>query len=220
MVRCLTEQEYVTEAEPFLRKVFIGDNATEAPFAPEVEGRKLLYRYKYDLGLPLAKALASAATKIGDKECYLTVLWRPGGFDSVGNWSYSKDAAGFWHWKLSLSEMVAIEDDYNPEVQSWIEESDIGDSSGLETVIYSVHGKWGIMLNHEGFVLLGGSAEFVAHVVEALPDIDNQVFAFLEEMRYIKENYIQATLEWIPNLLTELYGEENAVEMLKKYSLP
>lgn len=93
-------------------------------------------------------------------------------------------------------------------------------ASGTENVLYSPQGKWGIMMADEGYGLLGGCAKFMEEIYKFVPDLDQQTHLFLEQIRYIRDNYPVHTLGWVPGLLRHLYGEEVAERMLRETGLP
>ena len=87
----LTEAEYLSEAEPKLRQVFVHDDPFTHPFMPSVAGL-IIAPYKYIIEPPLTDAVIKAASSIGDQGCYLSLLWR------------NKDGTEPAHWYIPLSE--------------------------------------------------------------------------------------------------------------------
>lgn len=72
----LTEKQYQIEAEPILRQVFINEDPFDEPFSPNVNSRMLVYPLYDWTGSIFLKALIKAASDIGDREIYLSLLWR------------------------------------------------------------------------------------------------------------------------------------------------
>lgn len=58
---------------------------------------------------------------------------------------------------------------------------------GLNSIIYSASGQWGLMLSDEKFGLLGGEPEFIEDIRAAFPDLDRQVYGFLGCLRILIE---------------------------------
>jgi hypothetical protein len=195
----LTEVQYRLESEPLLRKVFIKDDSFDSPFMSEVKSRRIIFDYHYLLNPPLTDAISSAGLKLGDKGCYISSLWRPG-----PEYGEPKEP---YHWYLSWSEFELYYEGYL-------------DNTFGEHVLYSPQGKWGVMISHEHYGLLGGTADFVEEVSRNFPELDHQVYEFLEYFRDFKANYEQATLGWIPEVLSNVYGDKKTKDMLQNFSLP
>jgi hypothetical protein len=212
-MRILTECEYQFEAEPFLRMVFTSDNPFAEPFNQKVEARRLIFDYHYELESPLADAIIESAINLGEGECYMSDLWRGPGTNINGEKIYSPE-----HWHMSLKEFEVIYLGKGGFAE--FKDFDLGDVFSSEHVIYSTKGEWGVMMSHERFGLLGGSSEFIAKIEELFPELNNQVYGFLDYFRYFKNNYAQATLEWIPPLMSHVYGIERATSLLQEFDLP
>ncbi len=205
-MRTLTEDEFKSEAEPALRRVFASDTPfDQQPFASNVPVRRVVFGLEYDLKYivrsPLIDAVVSAASNIGDKGCYFTVLWR-----------MNKEANGeFNHWYIPFSE-ISVYKRCDGKVFNFAFNS--------ENVLYSPQGKWGIMTSHEYHGLLGGSQDFMDEVRRQIPDIDEQVNDFLKLWQHYKIHSPGAETNWIAGLLTQIYGHETAKEMLLEVGLP
>jgi hypothetical protein len=76
-MKSLSEEAYLIEAAPFLRGVFADDNPFGQPFADGIEARRILFPITYRLPPLLLKALANAASQVGDEGFYFSVLERP-----------------------------------------------------------------------------------------------------------------------------------------------
>jgi hypothetical protein len=211
-MRILTEPEYQLEAESFLRIVFTNDDPFAEPFHQKIKARRLIFDYHYELESPLADAIIESAISLGDGECYMSDLWRGPGTNINGEKIYSPE-----HWQMSFKEfeMVHLCKDGFTEFKDF----DLGDVFSSEHVIYSTKGEWGVMMSHERFGLLGGSSEFIAKIEELFPELNNQVYGFLDYFRYFKNNYAQATLEWIPPLMSHVCGAERATSLLQEFDL-
>lgn len=205
-MRPLTEKEFKAEAEPVLRQVFTIDNPfAPHPFAKSIPQRRVVFGLEYDLKYmvrpPLIDALVAAASSVGDTGCYFTMLWR-----------INEEAKGeFNHWYIPFSEISAYKrNDYKI----------FGFAFNAENVLYSPSGKWGIMTSHEYHGLLGGTQEFMDEVRRRIPNLDEQVYGFLELWQQHKAHNVGAKTDWLPGLLTQIYDEETASDMLRKADLP
>jgi hypothetical protein len=195
----LTEAQYRLESEPALRKLFANDDPFDSPFIPEVMSRKIIFDYHYLLEPPLTDAITSAGLKSGDEGCYISSLWRPGP-------EYGEPKKPY-HWYLPWSEFELYHEGYLDNIYG-------------EHVLYSPQGKWGVMISHEHYGLLGGTVDFVEEVSRNFPELDQQVYKFLEYFHDFKANYEQATLGWIPGVLSNVYGDEKTSSILQEFSLP
>ena len=204
-MQTLTEAEYLSQAEPKLRQVFVHDDPFTRPFMSGVAERLIVAPYKYFIEPPLTDAVIKAASSIGDQGCYLSLLWR------------NKDGTEPAHWYIPLSE---FHDAYfGDETSSRIacENSFFGLS---ESAIYSSQGRWGIIVTHEWFGLLGGTPEFISAIRSSVPNIEQQVLKFLEHIKHCKESYgAGATLDWVRPLLIHVYGEELTKLMMLEVGL-
>lgn len=200
-MRVLTEAEFQIEAERFLRQVFSNDDPFDKPFTPNIPARKIIYEYFYRIESPLIEAIVAAASSIGDTGFYFSALWRLD--DEVTEEPY--------HWYIPLS-----------EISTYIAGRDevFGTALHVENVLYSPQGKWGVMMSHEHHGLLGGSPSFMAEVCRLVPDLEQQVFGFLKYWQYWKTQPNSFRADWLPGLLTQVYGQETAEKMLQEADLP
>ena len=204
-MRILTEEQYQKEAEPMLRKIFAHDDPFEDVFVPNITARKLLYRFSCELSPALAGILVAAASNLGDQGLYWTLLWR--------NQNQSKQTDKINHYYIPFSEFFPT---YyiHPKEELY---KTIGNFFIQENVMYSPQGKWGIIFSHEDYCLLGGVTEFVEYFERLLPEIDEQVYDFIDYFLDFKfRNPKIVTIAWIPKLLTHIYGKEKADKMLKE----
>lgn len=200
-MRVLTEAEFQSEAEPLVRQVFINDDSFGQPFAPNVPVRIIIYEYFYCIEPPLLDAVVVAASSLGDQGFYFSSLWRPR--EKVTNDPYP------YHWYIPWA-----------DVSHYRDGSDIFGAIISASVLYSPQGKWGIMTSHEHYGLLGGTQEFVDGVRQLVPDLDEQIYGFLEYWQNCKTYYKGAKTDWIPGLLTQVYGEQTAQKLLQSANLP
>ncbi|MGK7874025.1 MAG: hypothetical protein AB4426_12145 [Xenococcaceae cyanobacterium] len=197
----LSEAQYQAEAEPILRRVFVNDDPFEEPFSPNITGRIIIYPCYNYLETPLIDALIAAASSLGDTSCYLTQLWRD-----------EKEPNHCYIPLLQLHEFYCCSSGNNKLIEKIKLLS--------EYVIYSGQGKWGLMVSHEHHGMLGGSPEFIEAVYQVIPDLDRQVYDFLKNFQLSKAAGMRLTLEWLPELLTHVYGIDAAEKMLRETGLP
>lgn len=201
----LTDTQFRLEAEHLLRQVFVHDNAYEQPFAPNVPVRKVIYpcfgNFKEAVSI---EALITAATEIGDTGCYISL-----GIVESGQPS---------HCYVPLPELY---EGYAGKPGS---DKLIGVQLGMYvhkiyTTIFSDRGKWGILTAEDGLALLGGTFEFITILQRYIPNLDTQVYLFLESLQALKADGLQLTIEWLPELLTHVYGEETSQKLLQETQL-
>ena len=191
-IRTLTEVEFQKEAEPRLREVFVNDDPYDQPFSPGVQTRKILYEFWYELEPPLLEAIVRVASEQGDKGFYVSILDRPD----------IKAQNRPYHWYVPFSRIKAYRSLVGP----------------LQNVIYSQNGRWGIMASDEHHALLEGSSAFVETIQKFIPELEHQVYEFLDAWRYNQANY-GSKLNWLPGLLRHVYGQETAERLLRETDL-
>lgn len=198
-MQTLTEAEYQIKAQPMLRKIFVHDDPFVQPFSSTVQKKLIIAPFKYILESPLTSAVLKGALSVGDKGGFLTLLWR------------DKAATEPAHWYIPLTEFYdAYVEDKNH--QAWISKENFSFSL-RESAIYSPQGKWGIILTHESFGLMGGTIEFFNIVYSVVPDIEQQVFQFLENIKLCKEMHREVAV-WVKPLLIHIYGATVTRELL------
>lgn len=201
-MRVLTEQEYLQEAKSALRQIFVNENYTGEPFSPQISERRIIYEYHYKLTQPLDDVVFQAISKLKEEGVYWSLIWKLPEED-IQNPNYCY---------ISLSEFTSLyikekHKDYNK----------IRYFAVSENILFSPQGKWGIMFSDEGYALLGGVPEFIEIIEQAFPEINSQVYAFLETLRVDKHMFSNTTnISWLRGLLTHIYGEEEAKKMLRK----
>ncbi|HIK14502.1 MAG TPA: hypothetical protein IGS53_04310 [Leptolyngbyaceae cyanobacterium M33_DOE_097] len=143
-------------------------------------------------------ALVAAATQLGDQGCYITMGIR------TPNEPY--------HCYVPLSELEA-------GYAGTDERNLIGTRLGMHvynyyTTIFSDSGKWGIRIVEEGMGFLGGTQTFLQLLQALVSHLDEQGLLFLKALKGLELAGSQLTIEWLPELLTHMYGEELAITML------
>jgi hypothetical protein len=191
-IQVLSEVEFQTEAEVVLRRVFVNDDPYDQPFATGMHVRKILYEFWYELELPLLEAVMTAASDQGDRGFYVSVLERPA----------AKAQNRPYHWYVPFSDIAAYHLLVGP----------------LQNAIYSPNGRWGIMASDEHHALPGGTVAFVKMIQKFIPNLENQVYEFLETWCANRANY-GSKLDWLPGLLRHIYGSETAERLLREADL-
>ena len=205
-MQIITHSEFTNKLEPILRQVFVDDDAFTAPLNERVEARAIVYPSSgsYWIEPPLTDALITAASNQGDRGCYISLLWRPQNEPR--------------HWYIPFDEFIEV---YVEESEKYAEYQFSQQADLCESVIYSPQGKWGIILSHENHGVIGGTAQFIEDIRSIVPFFDRQVYAFLEYFRYCKNTSPigVVTIDWLPGLLTNVYGQEMAEQILTQASL-
>ncbi len=196
-MRTLTKIEFQTKAELALRQIFISDDPFERPFAPNVAVRMLLHDVYYVVGSPFLDALIEAASIEGDKGFFLSMLVSKTHRNQVTD------------WYIPFSEISEYNENNKQFEYAFI----------TANAIYSPQGKWGIMASYDGIALLGGTHKFAEQIRLKIPDLDDQVFKFIADQRWMSENYDKEQT-WILELLTQVYGQEMGEEIFRKSKLP
>lgn len=204
----LTEAQYQVEAEPVFRQIFATDNpsADEGIFTPNIAIRRILHPCYGDVEPQLLMdAIIAAAANLGDAGCYIL----------VAGLVFNKPR----HCYISISEFSAPRID--PETR-------LGINLSSDYFIYSACGKWGVALSSAHYGLLGGSPEFIEGVRAGFPELDEQVYEFLQywkderddALRRCRPDYISPIGNWLPGLLIHVYGAEKAEKLLQETELP
>lgn len=199
----LSQNQYQPEAEPIFQRVFITDDplANEI-FSPAMKARIIFFALTQQIEIPIMDAVVASATNLGDSGCYisLTEQWK----DSSAN-----------HCYIQFSEFSLPELDL-PK---------LGMHFVSDYFIYSSSGKWGVLVSSAYYGLLGGSPEFVEGVRTAFPELDRQVYDFLQYWKNDTDDRVSrgdksAIENWLPQLLTHVYGAEIAEKLLRETGLP
>ena len=201
----IDEVKYSEEVEPILREVFLNDNPFDRPFSPTISDRIVLFPIWTHLESCLIKCLVEAAKKVGDQGCYLSRLIEYGD--------------NYDHCYILLSELSRFYASPSEFEQSISVQLHMVLSP--EYVLFSEQGKWGLLVA-EHFGVLGGSYEFIEKITKGLPNLQNQVYDWLnwiknERMRTANQ-YLDGLpkLDWLLELLTHIYGPEVSLEMMRE----
>jgi hypothetical protein len=212
-MRILTESQYLLEAEPALRKVFVNDDPFGEVFSDDIKARRILYRCECSIEPRLMRAIIEAALSEGDTGFYASSLMR-----------HPIQPDDIHHSFITLSEMseqiLTL-----PVVSEGIISVSLGIDIILEFVIYSPQSKWGLMISHERHGMLGGSINFIEVVHRNLPDLNDHIYRWLrffqeEKAYHDRHKLYPLTLDWLPELLAHVYGLKEAEKMLRESGLP
>lgn len=199
-IQVLREEEFQTKAEPALSRILVSDHPFYPQlFAEDVPARSLLYGYFYHIEPPLLDAVMAAATALGDRGCYLTLLAR----------TPELRPEEPYHWYIPFSKISAYQE--SDEV--------FGYASILENVLYSPQGQWGLMMLTDGLGLLGSCSAFMEVLCAQLPNLDNHVHVFLKDYQSLKASGLERMSVELSTLLKQVYGSDTATNMLREYGL-
>lgn len=199
-MRLLSEAEYHSEAEPALRKCFLNDDPRKPKFGINAEVKRVLYEYT----LPTSDVLnpiIDAASRLGETGFYLSVLDRNISDQEARN-----------HWWVPFDE-ASVYLSYNTDVFRFAYQ--------LENVLYSPSGSWGLIRAFEKFGLLVGKHDLIQRICLHLPNVEQQIFDFLNYVYYCKQTWGTGMIDihWLPNFLESIYGGQVAEEMLNQVRL-
>jgi hypothetical protein len=200
-MRILNELEYQIQAESILRQVFTNDDPTENPFSVNILERLIVSPWD-NVKTKLIEAVITAASNSGDKNCYLANL---GQYKGEANHCYMSLTE--LHDENAYLSYGTVVDGVNLDIFLWI-----------DYIIYSDRGSWGIMISHEDFAVIGGSSEFICKLHELVADLDRQVYPFLEKFKSLSV-MLHRDFDWIPKLLTHIYGQDKAKQLLEEMAL-
>ena len=202
----LTNEQYEVKAKEILQKIFIHGDPYSDSFSPHIflthiTQKVILYPCHEILETKVVNALVKAASIIGDVECYLSNLWE---YDQYGS-----------HCYIPLSELLEFYTGSSEKARL----IDLQFNYGSEYVLYSGNAKWGLFVSHEYYGLLGGASDFISTFKQTCPNLNQQVKDFLKNYHHLKLYGVGLTLEWLPGLLTYVYGKETAKKLLKEAEL-
>lgn len=197
----LSDEQFQQKIEPILRKVFVNNDPFDTPFSPNIISKMILYPCEIDLDHSLLNAIIKAASREGDSGCYLSQLWQFG--DNY-----------YYHCYIPLPELInfytqPLEGERSIKAQLRIQ-------MNPEYVLFSEHGTWGLMVSHEYHGLLGGSIKFMKTICEELTSLGEQVYNWLNLLRWFQKQSSNTTLDWLPGLLAHVYDEGVAQRIIEK----
>ncbi|MGK7874023.1 MAG: hypothetical protein AB4426_12135 [Xenococcaceae cyanobacterium] len=206
----LTKEEFIQKVEPMLRRVFVGNDMTK-PFLQNVEERIVLY---FPIGgdlersiyweRQLAEALSQATKSISEPGCYLVSVWEG---DIVTYGGPQKNRYAY----ISQSELVdALAAPPGSSKRVWTRLN----ISHLDFCLCSVNGDWGLLTTVDDHGFLGGNSEFMQVVRQVYPEIETQVLEWLHDLRLEQMSGEGINVKWIKEMLSHVYGANNAEQMI------
>lgn len=168
--------------------VFKNNDPFDAMFQPTIEKRLLLYPTDgYVFTREQFDALIHTLEKMGETSFYVSEI--------EGKNSFSADQMpGMYqckHWEVQLPIS------YDEYVKSRVI---------IENAIYSVEGKWGIIISQEEHAVLGGSSNFIETFKTLYPLWQQDSMKFLDHWEYCRINY-GTRMDWLQNFLDHIGGK-------------
>jgi len=85
-------------------------------------------------------------------------------------------------------------------------------------VVYSQLGNWGVFVNVDHFLIMGGISGFMSQIYARHPNLNEKTDEFIQAWKDWNLN-LNYKLEWIPDLLEHIYGMERAKLLIQKHKL-
>jgi hypothetical protein len=199
-VRSIKRSDFDRVVLPLIKAIFAEEKPiSSGPFSESICERKILFdwRFKYSIEEPLISSLLEAAELVGDSGFYLR-SHLPQNDETVA-------------WYVPFSEIALYTERQGSPLRA---------ATTFEQTLISPSAQWGILTSHETHMLLGSTEKFMNEFRKLVPDVDNQVFQFLEHWEDVKDSGGSSVESWMPGLMTQIYGSEVATEMLKNAGLP
>jgi hypothetical protein len=223
MVCIFTQSEFDLEIKPIFNQIFLYDNVLREPFSPKIDERIIIYPCYSWIESPLIDNIISVAKDFGDTGCYFSQLPVSTSFLPYSAEIYAK-IPNEPPKNLPMTAYFSL--DYFQEFYTSKEEKygDIRANFEVnicppEFAIYSATGKWGLMVSEEHLGVLGGSPEFIEEIKVKTPNLEYQVYEFLDYLYgLIKIANIDppevTCNQWLLPLLNHVYGKEKTSEIL------
>ncbi len=193
----LSSQDELTSAERAFRTVFKTTETFVNPFQTEITKCVILFSEPYALEGKYLNAIGRSALESGDTNiAYISLIEGLSGNEFSSRFHWSFDLFDYPYEELRKDE------DWFPL---------------MENAIYSLNGAWGIIFSEYGHAIIGGSNLFFDALERQVPQIHEDVYLFLAEIKVDIESsrktvpYFQG---WLPNLLSSIYGSSQAATML------
>lgn len=184
--------------EQALLKVFQPD-VLDAPFVPSVARRGVLYPVLWDLDQETIDALMGAALSVGDRGMYHVFVER------------LPPEVQLRH----LGPPVA----YYP-IDSPASAVTIRDGGGLATALVSATARWGVLITEDELTVVGGDELFMQAFDSRLSvHLDQQLRTLLEFWCRDRTLNGYSRRHWAMNFLTNLFGQETAIQLLNEYDV-
>jgi hypothetical protein len=223
MIRIFKKSEFNLEIKPIFNQVFLYEDPLYEPFSPIILKRIIIFSCYSWIESPLIDAIMSVAKDLGDTGCYVSKLPISNCFFPWSAEIYAK-CSNELPKDLPMTGYFSIDDFLR--IYTGKEEKDIEEGANLAInicpprfAIYSATSKWGAMISEEHFGVLGGSPEFIEQVNLKIPDLEEQVYEFLDYLRSLlkvsNRNAPEVTHnKWLLPLLNHIYKQDKAGEIL------
>ena len=187
----ITDIAFQKSIKAIYQSVFVNEDPYRAPFQPTMQPRLLLYWFRYGLleNEAWLVPVTEAIRALGEDGFYLTELGQPG--PEPHHWYVPIDEAGLY----------------------------IKTIYPRENAIYSTRGHWGIICSEEDHAIVAGPQGFIDIIYRSVPDWDYRLNLFLENWKGYYEQNNRIKIDWLPTLLSHVYGTEKAKKMLQDSQL-
>jgi hypothetical protein len=235
----ISQEGFTSEIKPIKQKVFVNSDPFNSPFSDKIESKLIIFNCSYQIEPPLLDIVIESAILNGDDGFYISSLWIPE--ENIAEIKQEDISPLLHKMQKSISQLSdeefslldSLTKPYNKNLKQkrinhfYIPFSEINLYSSYESspddlkyitssenILLSPKGEWGIITSHEHHALLGGNQEFIDRIISSVPEIQNQVYEFLEYWKYYKKN--GTYVDWIPSLLEHIYGKDKSSQILKK----
>lgn len=170
-----------------VESVFRTTNPTDSPFQSHIQTRAIVFPVEFQFNHAQFHALRSALQSEGEISFYLI---------------YTEKLLLDRRARVHLLPVDATNTYYNLTAEH------------LATALLSTRCTWGVLCSSESFALIGGATSFINVFFETLGQTRAEhAREFLEAWK-MERDAIGAKIDWIPQLLLHIYGEEEARELL------
>src|SRR3989442_8447569 len=139
-------------AQDAFNQVFASADPFQPAFVSGVEKLALLFPLDgYELHAEQFGAVAVAAERIGESEAFISSVELLTDLRGAGQWADKRT-----HYRILL----------DPKFYFQLTDSPLG---LMRNAIYSVHGRWGLIISEESHALVGGPETFVTSLLSSLP---------------------------------------------------
>ena len=169
-------------------------------FSSRINHKFILYECSHFPDKEIVDAILSISSEINDRGIYMSCR--------SAEPKICNENGEFENWYIRLEDMSEVEADAANPIYKM--------ASGYGAAqFYSPQGLWGLMTDYDYFGVFGGSDEIVKQIHEVIPNLDIQLFNFLEEMkRYELKTF------WLCDLLSHIYGKKKCRELMQAYKFP
>lgn len=199
----LLPQKFVQQnVAKIYHSLFAHDDAYRDPFQARIKHKLLLFYYSY--GLHQEEPWLDPVDLAMQEQPWLKPVVRT--MQELGEKGFYLSVftlEGSDHWYVPVEEAGTFYESTFPR----------------ENVIYSLTGQWGIIGSDEQHGIAGGNAFFYQAFLAATSDWDERLEMFLTYWKnlYLRDNEVK--IDWLPTLLTHIYGPVKMQSLLRKMDL-